>query len=96
MNSLILCSRDFGEAGMCDAGISPEGGCKCCSDNSRIHDFSKSCCVSRFILAQPTRVARVTWLDKIRKEHGNEFAATVEADVISKWEKAKGLARSIA
>lgn len=72
--------------------------CDLCSAGAGLHDFRRSCCRARYLLALPAgggwRATRRAWLDQWGQEHGQEAMEQTEGAVMAAWQQRREDARS--
>lgn len=72
--------------------------CDLCSARSGLHDFRRSCCRVRYLLALPAAVGwkatRRAWLDRWRDEYGQDAMDQAEDAVLSVWQAHREQARA--
>ena len=72
--------------------------CDLCSAGAGLHDFRRSCCRARYMLALPADVGwkatRRAWLDRWGVEYGQEAMEQAENEVMAAWQQRREDARS--
>ena len=72
--------------------------CDLCSAGAGLHDFRRSCCRARYLLALPADVGwkatRRAWLDRWGVEYGQEAMEQAENEVMAAWQQRREDARS--
>lgn len=67
--------------------------CPLCATNGPVHDFTRTCCRVRYLLALPSRDARRCTLAFWRHEHGAAAADETETALAAAWQQRKHAAR---
>ena len=67
--------------------------CPLCATNGPVHDFTRTCCRVRYLLALPSRDARRCTLARWRQEHGAAAADETETALSAAWQQRKHAAR---
>ena len=67
--------------------------CPLCATNGPVHDFTRTCCRVRYLLALPGLDARRCTLAFWRHEHGAEAADETETALAAAWQQRKHAAR---
>lgn len=72
--------------------------CDLCSAGAGLHDFRRSCCRARYLLALPAgggwRATRRAWLDRWGVEYGQEAMEQAENEVMAAWQAHRDQARA--
>lgn len=67
--------------------------CPLCATNGPVHDFTRTCCRVRYLLALPGLDARRCTLARWRQEHGAAAADETETALSAAWQQRKHAAR---
>ena len=72
--------------------------CEFCVRAAGLHDFRRSCCRVRYLLALPAdggwRATRRAWLDRWGVEYGQEAMEQAENEVMAAWQAHRDQARA--
>ena len=72
--------------------------CEFCVRAAGLHDFRRSCCRVRYLLALPAdggwRATRRAWLDRWGVEYGQEAMEQAEGEVMAVWQAHRDQARA--
>lgn len=72
--------------------------CDLCTTRAGLHDFRRSCCRVRYLLALPAdggwRATRRAWLDRWGVEYGQDAMEQAEDAVMAAWQQRREDARS--
>ena len=72
--------------------------CEFCVRAAGLHDFRRSCCRVRYLLALPAdggwRATRRAWLDRWGAEYGQDAMEQAEGEVMAAWQQRREDARS--
>ncbi len=63
--------------------------CDLCANSRKnwggIYDFSRLCCVARYIVGMPSKQHRINFMDYIKNQDGIEAAEQLKKEVQKQW-----------
>lgn len=71
---------------MTEAISMPAQQCKLCDTDRGVYDFSRVCCMARFVCSIPLKSLRKGWMARFKARTGADVYAQLELTVKARWE----------